>query len=483
MCRLHEVKKMLFSWKPDTSLKSPMYMQLADYFRAKIKMGDLKNGTKLPGRETLMESLNVSKTTLISAFSQLQREGLLTSHPKSGYFINYNLENGRVNWNDYTRMARHKTSVYEYRHWGESDGLTNFSLSSDFHMEKYLVDAMRGASERISAGKTAPELTKYGLTSLRESIRKHLEKLGIKTKTENILISSETIQRLFHVYESLLNANSNFLYENTNIINTISNIHSIGMNMIPIKMDKHGMSAVELEKKLIKCKCCPIVHVDPTDQAPTGVVMSKRRRQEIMNIIQKYRVPLVEIDHSSNIWHDRPALNPLKSIDRNDNIIYLGSLLKCHPYDFQLSWIVADRFIIEHLSNVFIQTGVKPNFTMQLLVDEMIRSGNIYKMTEDISNFIRSRKELTLALCEKHLKSRGFWIEKNCNFHFWLDFPDVNFKNIFSKRELITNIYPGYFFDKNDTSHILLCPASIQEQDIEKTIIRLKDLVNENYRG
>jgi len=469
---------MLFSWKPDANQTAPMYMQLADYFRAKIKIGDLKNGTKLPGRESLMESLGVSKTTLISAFSQLQREGLLVSYPKSGYFISYNLESAKVNWNEYTKKARHKTSVYEYRHWSESDGLTNFSLSSDFHMEKYLVHALSKASERMNSCKGSPELTKYGLTSLRESVKKHLEKLGIKTEIDNILISCETIQRLYHVYESLLNANSNFLYENTNIINTISNIHSIGVNMVPILMDKHGMSASDLEKKLIKCKTTPIVHIDPTDQAPTGIVMSKRRRQEIMNIVQKYRLPMVEIDHSANIWHDRNALAPLKSMDRNDNIIYMGSMLKCHPFDFQLSWIVADRYIVEHLSNVFIQTGVKPNYTMQLIADELFRSGAIYEMMQDMRTFIRKRSTLTLSLCEKHLKAKGFWVEKNCNFHFWMDFPEINFKSIFSKRGLITNIYPGYFFDKANTSHILLCPASIQEKDIEKTILELSELVN-----
>jgi DNA-binding transcriptional MocR family regulator len=189
-------------------------------------------------------------------------------------------------------------------------------------------------------------------------------------------------------------------------------------------------------------------------------------------------MPMVEIDHSANIWHDRPALAPLKSMDKNDNIIYLGSMLKCHPYDFQLSWIVADRYIVEHLSNVFIQTGVKPNFTMQLIADELFRSGAIYEMMQDMKTFIRKRSALTLSLCEKHLKAKGFWVEKNCNFHFWLNFPDINFKNIFSKRGLITNIYPGYFFDKADTSHILLCPASIQEKDIEKTIMELSFLVN-----
>lgn len=467
---------MIYEWKADSSCSRPIYLQLADFFREKIKNGELKNGTKIPGREYLTTALGVSKTTLISAFSQLQHEGLLISYPKSGYVVVSSLDDRRVNWQDYINKARHKTSFDEYRFWGNSGGLTNFSLSSSFHTAEYLQDSMKTSALRINDRKNL-ELTKYGLTSLRESVVRHVERLGIKTSIENVLISSETIQRLYYVYESLLNANSSFLYEQTNIINTISNIHSLGMNMTPVKLDKYGISVSELEKKLIKHRCCPVLHLDPTDQGPTGIVMSRKRRAELMELVDKHRVPVVEIDHSANIWHSRASLNPIKSLDTHGNIIYMGSLLKCYPFDFQISWIIADRYLIEHFSNVFIQNGVKANFFMQIMADEMFRSGMMYVMMKDIKAFVLKRREVALMLCEKHLKPLAEWDERNCYFHFWLNFPEVNIRNIFSKYGIMTDVYPGYFFDRNDTSHILLCPASIEEDKLEETIRRIRLLV------
>ncbi|GAB1534449.1 PLP-dependent aminotransferase family protein [Geovibrio sp. ADMFC3] len=463
---------MLYEWKADSSSGRSMYMQLADFFREKIRNGELKNGTKMPGREYLMTHLGVSKTTLISAFSQLQHEGLLVSYPKSGYVVTNNPDGRQVNWHEYIRKARHKTSFDEYRFWGNSGGVTNFSLSSSFNTAEYLQDAMKTSAARINDNNNL-ELTKYGLTSLRESVVRHVARLGIKTNVENVLISSETIQRLYYVYESLLNVNSSFLYEQTNIINTISNIHSLGMNMTPVKMDKHGISAADLEKKIVKHRCCPILHIDPTDQGPTGIVMSRKRRQEIIELINKYSIPAVEIDHSANIWHSRTSLNPLKSLDTQGNVIYMGSLLKCYPFDFQLSWIIADRYLIEHFSNVFIQNGVKANFFMQVVADEMFRSGMMYVMMKDIKSFVQKRREDALRLCEKYLSPKAEWDERNCHFHFWLNFPGINIKNIFTQPGGLTDIYPGYFFDMNDTNHILLCPASIEEEKLEDTISRI----------
>ncbi|QAR32663.1 PLP-dependent aminotransferase family protein [Geovibrio thiophilus] len=470
---------MLYEWKADSTSKLPMYMQLANFFREKIKNGELKNGTKMPGREQLMTKLGISKTTLISAFSQLQHEGLLVSYPKSGYVITNRLDSKQVNWQSYIKKARHKTSFEEYRFWGNSNGLTNFSLSNSFHTAEYLHDAMKTSALRINEKKNL-ELTKYGLTALRESVVRHVERMGIKTDVENVLISSETIQRLYYVYESLLNTNSSFLYEQTNIINTISNIHSLGMNMTPIKLDRHGISVSDLEKKIAKHRCCPILHLDPTDQGPTGIVMSRKRRLELIELVDKYVIPVVEIDHSANIWHSRISLNPLKSLDTHGNVIYMGSMLKCYPFDFQLSWIIADRYLIEHFSNVFIQNGVKANFFMQIVADEMFRSGMMYVMMKDIKAFVLKRREAALRLCEKHLKPKAEWDERNCYFHFWLDFPGVNIRKIFNRHGIMTDAYPGYFFDRNDTSHILLCPASIEEEKLEETISRIRLLVEKS---
>jgi len=471
---------MLFSWKADQNTDTPLYIQLADYLRMKIMIGEIKDGTRLPGRASLMNIFGVSKTTLLSAFDLLQREGLLKSYPKSGFFITYNAEEKKVNWQSYIKNAKHRTSNEEYRFWGESDGLVNFSLSSDFDVSPYLQNPIVKASKRVGEINAPSELTKYGLTSLRESLVKHLSRMGIETTVDNVLITGETIQRLYFLYETIMNSASNFIYEKTNIINTISNIHSLGVNMVPTKMDKNGIDIIELEKSMLKYKYSPVLHVDPTDQAPTGIVMSKRRRQELVKLADKYRVPIVEIDHSANIWHDKHSLNPIKSMDTMGNVVYLGSMLKIHPFDFQLSWIVADRYLIEHLSNVFIQSGVKTNFMMQIVVDEMIRSGAMLELTTSIKEFVTLRRKKTLYLCDKYLKSKGYWTEKNCYFHFWLDFPDINIKNIFSKNKITKTIYPGYFFNKQDTSHLLLCPSCIREKDIEPTIINIKNMLEKH---
>jgi DNA-binding transcriptional MocR family regulator len=97
-------------------------------------------------------------------------------------------------------------------------------------------------------------------------------------------------------------------------------------------------------------------------------------------------------------------------------------------------------------------------------------------MTVALKQFIAHRRAVTLELCKKYLSGICEWNEKNCWYYFWLKFKNLNVKSVFKKIPVNTKIFPGYFFDRQDTSHVLISPSSITESSIEETIIWLSKL-------
>lgn len=61
--------------------------EIADYLIAKIYVGDLKPGQKLPSERNLSELLGVNRTSLRMALRQLDRMRLIESRPRSGILI------------------------------------------------------------------------------------------------------------------------------------------------------------------------------------------------------------------------------------------------------------------------------------------------------------------------------------------------------------------------------------------------------------
>jgi len=71
-------------FKPDV----PLYIQIKNYIREKIKSGALKIGDKISPEELLCKKFQVSKITVIRALRDLVNEGLIIRKQGKGSFVN-----------------------------------------------------------------------------------------------------------------------------------------------------------------------------------------------------------------------------------------------------------------------------------------------------------------------------------------------------------------------------------------------------------
>ncbi len=66
-----------------------LYIQLYDYIVSEILSGRLHSGMKLPTRRLMAQQLNISQTTVDSAYKMLQDTGYIISIPRRGYIISF----------------------------------------------------------------------------------------------------------------------------------------------------------------------------------------------------------------------------------------------------------------------------------------------------------------------------------------------------------------------------------------------------------
>src|SRR5918994_5265814 len=71
----------------DPDVESPLYRQLADALAAAIADGTLAEGERLPSERDLALSLTVSRTTVVTAYRELEARGLVRGHVGRGTFI------------------------------------------------------------------------------------------------------------------------------------------------------------------------------------------------------------------------------------------------------------------------------------------------------------------------------------------------------------------------------------------------------------
>ena len=70
----------------DANSKKPLYEQIYDYIRLHIADGKISCGEKLPSTRFLSKYLQISRSTVELAYSQLLSEGYIESKPSRGYY-------------------------------------------------------------------------------------------------------------------------------------------------------------------------------------------------------------------------------------------------------------------------------------------------------------------------------------------------------------------------------------------------------------
>jgi GntR family transcriptional regulator len=65
----------------------PIYVQIADQVRRAIEAGSLRSGERLPTVRRLARELSVAPNTVVKAYSELQRVGLVESRPGVGTVV------------------------------------------------------------------------------------------------------------------------------------------------------------------------------------------------------------------------------------------------------------------------------------------------------------------------------------------------------------------------------------------------------------
>jgi GntR family transcriptional regulator len=77
----------MITFRLDDKSGVPIYRQIQDQIRVGIASGLLRPGEQLPTVRGLAVELRVTPSTVIKAYSELEREGFLTSEQGSGTFV------------------------------------------------------------------------------------------------------------------------------------------------------------------------------------------------------------------------------------------------------------------------------------------------------------------------------------------------------------------------------------------------------------
>jgi GntR family transcriptional regulator/MocR family aminotransferase len=239
----------------------------------------------------------------------------------------------------------------------------------------------------------------------------------------------------------------------------------------PLPVDDQGLIIGE------ELRRCRLAYVTASQQCPTAVVMPMERRTQLLKMAALHGILLVEDDYGSELIPEDTGLPPLKSLDRNECVIYVGSLSKALAPGLRLGYIVAPAPVIRELRALRRLMLRHPPLNNQRIAALFIGLGHYRSHLAQTTRVMADRARLLDRLLPLHLQNCSFTRGEGST-NYWVICPRETDTEILAdkaRREGVL-IEPGGVFsmDGDSTRHCFrLGFSSIRTDRIETGIQRL----------
>ena len=207
--------------------------------------------------------------------------------------------------------------------------------------------------------------------------------------------------------------------------------------------------------------------------------MPLERRKELLMCCLKNNIPVIEDDTLYDLWLDEVPPPPLKSLDGNNNVIYIGSMSKCFSPGLRVGWVVAPEGVIRRLADVKMQMDYGVSSLSQQIAQKLFESGLNEEGLKNIRDSLRERRDQMGQLLERYFSDLAVWNLPSGGFFIWLRLKGkVLAQQVFESalKEKIL-VPPGSIYDADCSSCIRLSYGFLGEEEMESGMVHLSDII------
>jgi DNA-binding transcriptional MocR family regulator len=334
----------------------PLYQRVAHHYRGAIRSGVLTPGTRMPSVRSLTRLHQVSLSTALQACRSLEDEGLLEARPRSGYFVRMPRRAAIPPANEPDTVRALDAAQYV----GVHDRVSAFVAQSERHVvkfdfaaayaspEAYPAEALKNAA--IRALRHRPELLVKPVASpgdplLRAVLARRALEAGMSLTTDEIMVTHGCIEALNVALRAVAQPGDTIAVESPTYYGLLQVLESLGLRALEIPTSPHtGMSIEALELALHTHERIAAVALVPNFQNPLGCVMPDDHKQRLVELCERFEVPVIEDDTYSALTSDDVPLKAVKAWDRSGGVIHCASLRKILAPGMRLGWISGGRW-------------------------------------------------------------------------------------------------------------------------------------------
>lgn len=340
------------------------------------------------------------------------------------------------------------------------------------------VERMQRACHDILSTAPNPAL-QYGPTEGYMPLR---EWIGARhdVSPERVLVTTGSQQALDLLGKVLIDPGSRVLVETPTYLGALQAFSLSEPAFVSVPSDDAGPQPEAMTDALLADG--RFMYCLPNFQNPTGRRIPVARRQQIVELLQRAGVLMVEDDPYGALSYRGDVLPSLFSMNP-DGVVYLGSFSKVLAPGLRVGYLIAPQELHRKLVQAKQAADLHtPSFT-QRIVYEAIKDGFLDTHIPTIRSLYGSQCEAMLAAMREHFPQNVSWNQPEGGMFIWVDLPQGVDSMALLDKAIAQNVafVPGAPFYANDPvpNTLRLSFVTVPKERIQEGISRLGRLLAE----
>jgi len=455
----------------------PLYGHLVSLLESAISRGELPSGSRVPPERELAQRLRISRTTVVSAYRELESRGLLRGYVGRGTFVCAAPDptGAPFAWRGKIAAAALRSSDSTLRDTiRHSSNAKLLSLAAgEPAIDCFPTEAFQQAINHVIAN-DGLAVWRHGPTEGQPALREAIaERFGLPA--ESVLVLAGAQQGLDLLARCLIDPGDAVIIDRPGYLGAIQSFNAAGAKLIGWDVVRADMD--ELEDLLVRYRP-KLIYTNPTFQNPTCVTMPIRARRELLRLAERYRVPIVEDATYRELYFNDAPPPSLRELDAQNIVIYLNSFSKVLAPGLRLGWLSAAPSIVDQIAIIKQRLDPHTQNLGQLAMARFIRNGNFDAHLKTLRTEHARRCATMIASIQRHVPAGMIrFTRPQGGLYLWCRVPSAISTRDLRDRALAAGVafVPGHAFypDLAGESELRLCFSSVMPSAIDDAVRRL----------
>ena len=268
-----------------------------------------------------------------------------------------------------------------------------------------------------------------GVMPFREAVADFVRSRGVKVlDNDRVAVTTGSQEAIYLLAMTLINPGDAIIVESPTYLAALNVFRYYGADFVQVPIDENGMRTDLLEDKIkeaiskgLKPK---LIYTVPTCHNPTGVIMPDDRRKELLEVASRYDLLVIEDDPYSFFTFDEIKFTPLKTLDSEGRVVYLGTFSKILAPGLRLGYMIGDRQLVRTVELAKQMVDLHSSTLSQYIALYAIKEGVVDKTIAKAREVYRYKRDVLIESLEEYMPEGSHWYKPRGGLFAFIYLPE-----------------------------------------------------------